>query len=155
VPQEATVGASTIAAGPGQLDLVSIVKMSQVVSREIVLEKLVERLMAIAVEHAGATRGLLILPSPEGDRLEAEATAAPSAVAVRQRRAPVAATELPESLLRFIVRTHQSVLLDDATSSNQFSADPYLQQGQARSVLGLPLVNQGKLMGVLYLENRL
>ena len=63
--------------------------------------------------------------------------------------------ELPESLLHTVIRTRESVILDDASAANPFSADEYLRQKRARSVLCLPLVKQAKLIGVLYLENNL
>jgi len=66
-----------------------------------------------------------------------------------------AATELPESVLHYVVRTQDSVILDDASAQNPFSADEYIRQKHARSVLCLPLLKQAKLIGVLYLENNL
>ena len=71
------------------------------------------------------------------------------------RDEPVTAAVLPESVLHYVVRTRESVILDDATAQNPFSADPYIRQHQARSILCLPLINQAKLIGVLYLENNL
>ena len=65
------------------------------------------------------------------------------------------AAELPESVLHYVVRTQESVILDDASAQNPFSADPYIRQHHARSILCLPLINQAKLIGVLYLENNL
>ena len=62
---------------------------------------------------------------------------------------------LPESILHYVVRTREAVILDDAAAENPFAADPYLHQHQARSILCLPLINQSKLIGVLYLENNL
>jgi PAS domain S-box-containing protein len=70
------------------------------------------------------------------------------------RDEPVTAA-LPESILHYVVRTRESVILDDATAENSFAADPYLHRHQARSILCLPLINQSKLTGVLYLENNL
>ena len=67
---------------------------------------------------------------------------------------PVAGT-LPESLVRYILRTGETVVLDDASSQNSFSADPYIVQRRARSILCLPMINQGKLVGILYFENNL
>ena len=65
------------------------------------------------------------------------------------------ATALPESVLHYVVRTQESVILDDAAAQNPFSADPYIRQQHARSILCLPLLKQAKLIGVLYLENNL
>jgi GAF domain-containing protein len=67
----------------------------------------------------------------------------------------VTASELPETILRYVMHTKENVILDDASVQNPFSADPYIGQRLARSVLCLPLANQAKLIGVLYLENNL
>jgi PAS domain S-box-containing protein len=125
------------------------------VSGEIVLEKLIDTLMRTAIEHAGAERGLLILPRGVEQRIEAEATTSGDTVIVRLREASVAATALPESIVHYVVRTQESVILDDAAAQNPFSADAYIRQRHARSILCLPLINQAKLIGVLYLENSL
>ena len=146
---------STIGAPVEQLDLATVIKVSQAVSGEIVLEKLIDTLMRTAIEHAGAERGLLILPRGDELRIEAEATTSGDTITVRLREASVAAAALPESILHYVVRTQESVILDDASAQNQFSADEYIRQTHARSVLCLPLVKQARLIGVLYLENHL
>ena len=146
---------STIGAPVEHLDLATIIKVSQAVSGEIVLEKLLDTLMRTAIEHAGAERGVLILPRGVEQRIEAEATTSGDSVIVRPRDASVAAASLPESIAQYVVRTHESVMLDDASAQNPFSADPYIRQHHARSILCLPLINQAKLIGVLYLENNL
>jgi PAS domain S-box-containing protein len=137
------------------LDIQTVVKASQAVSGEIVLEKLIETLMVIAVEHAGAERGLLILPYGEEYRIEAEGRTSHERVKVQMRRGPVTSSDLPESLLRYVIRTHDSVLLDNASEENLFSEDAYVLRRHPRSVLCLPLVKQATLVGALYLENNL
>src|SRR5262249_27976056 len=82
-----------------------------------------------------------------------EARTRQQAVEVTLRQ--VAVTELPESVLHTAIRTHQSVILDDAQRSNPFSEDEYIRRRCPRSVLCLPLIKQAKLIGVLYLENNL
>src|SRR5262249_13487332 len=144
---------STIGAPVAQLDLATVIKVSQAVSGEIVLDKLLDTLMRTAIEHAGAERGLLLLPRGDELRVEAEATTRGDTVMVHLQEASVAA--LPESVLHYVVRTQAIVILDDASVPNPFSADVYLQQTPARSVLCLPLVKQARLIGVLYLENHL
>jgi signal transduction histidine kinase len=111
--------------------------------------------MTIVLEHAGAGRGLLILPHGTDYRIEAEARTGHGTVEVTLRQADVTAAELPESILRTVIRTRESVILDDAAAATPFSADAYVQQRRPRSVLCLPLVKQTKLVGVLYLENNL
>ena len=145
----------TIEAPVEHLDLATVIKVSQAVSGEIVLEKLIDTLMRTAIEHAGAERGLLILPRGDELRIEAEATTSGDTVTVCLREASVAATELPESVLHYVVRTQESVILDDASAQNSFSEDSYIRQHHARSILCLPLLKQAKLIGVLYLENNL
>lgn len=111
--------------------------------------------MVIAVEHAGAERGLLILSRNEKDQIEAEAATVRDKVEVCLRQAPVTLSELPESILHYVIRTRQSVILDDALIPNPFSDDEHIRRKRSRSVLCLPLVKQAKLVGALYLENNL
>src|SRR5262245_39718221 len=146
---------STIEASVEQLDLATVIKVSQAISGEIVLEKLLEMLMRTALEQACAERGLLIFSRGAEQRIAAEATTDGDFVTVHLREEDVAATVLPESVLHYVQRTRESVILDDASSHNPFSADPYIVESYLRSILCLPLINQGKLTGILYLENSL
>jgi PAS domain S-box-containing protein len=146
---------STIGAPVEQLDLATVIKVSQAVSGEIVLEMLIDTLMRTAIEQAGAERGLLILLRRAEARIEAEATTGGDTVVVQLRDQPVTASVLPESVLNYVLRTRESVILDDAAVQQPFAADLYFSQRRARSVLCLPLITQGKLIGVLYLENTL
>jgi PAS domain S-box-containing protein len=146
---------STIGASVEHLDLATVIKVLQTVSSEIVLEKLIDTLMRTAIEHAGAERGLLLLPRGVEQRIEAEAMTSADTIVVRLRAAFLAEAELPESIIHYVVRTQESVILDDAATHNPFSDDTYLSRHHARSILCLPLINQGKLIGVLYLENNL
>jgi PAS domain S-box-containing protein len=150
-----TSSTATIGTLVEQLDLGTVVKASQAVSSEIVLSKLIETLMLIAIEHAGADRGLLILLRGDEPQIEAEATTDCGRVGVTLRQAAVTPSELPESVFHYVIRTRESVILDDASADNLFSEDEYVRQRRPRSVLCLPLVKQAKLMGVLYLENNL
>jgi PAS domain S-box-containing protein len=145
---------STIGTPVEHLDLATVIVVSQAVSGEIVLEKLIDTVMRTAIEQAGAERGLLILPRGAELRIEAEATTGGDTVVVQLRDQPVTATQLPESVLNYVLRTQDSVILD-AGAQPLFAADPYFRGGQARSVLCLPLITQTKLIGLLYLENTL
>jgi PAS domain S-box-containing protein len=150
-----TSSSSMIATPVEHLDLATVIKVSQAVSGEMVLEKLVDRLMRTAIEHAGAERGLLIVSRGDELQIEAEATASGEDVTVHLRDSAQTAAALPESLVRYVMRTRETVILDDASSQNAFSADPYIVQRRARSILCLPLINQAKVTGILYLENNL
>src|SRR6202022_1096930 len=146
---------ATIGAPVERLDVGTVLKAAQAVSGEIVLGELIKTLLRIAVEHAGAERGLLILFSGDEPRIAAEATTGRGQVEVTLRQTAASPAELPESVLHYVIRTRESVILDDALAQNPFSADEYICQKHARSVLCLPLVKQAKLIGVLYLENNL
>jgi PAS domain S-box-containing protein len=149
------VPASTIGAPVEHLDLATVIKVSHAISGEIVLQKLINKLMRIALEQAGAERGLLILARGNEQRIEAEANSDCDKVTVHFRRSLVAPSELPESLFRHVIRTQESVTLYDALTENLFSEDEYIRRRGPRSVFCLPLIKQRKLMGVLYLENNL
>jgi PAS domain S-box-containing protein len=156
--RDAPVPASptTIVGTPAeQLDVGTVLKAAQAVSGEIVLGKLIKTLLRIAIEHAGAERGLLILFPGDEARIEAEATTGRGEVEVTLRQTATSAAELPESVLHYVIRTRESVILDDALAQTPFSADAYISRKHARSILCLPLVKQAKLIGVLYLENNL
>jgi PAS domain S-box-containing protein len=145
---------STIVAPAELLDLATVIKVSQAVSGEMVLEKLIERIMRAGIEHAGAERGLLIRPLGDELQIEAEATITGNDVTVHLRDSSGTAA-FPESVVRYVARTRKDVILDDATAGNPFSGDPYIAQRRARSIVCLPLVNQGRLNGIIFLENNL
>ncbi|HUN96616.1 MAG TPA: AAA family ATPase [Bradyrhizobium sp.] len=145
----------TIEAPIEHLDLATMIEASQALSGEIVLEKLVDKLMRAAIEHAGAERGLLIVPRGNVLQIEAAAFASGEQVTVHLRDSPDATVSFPESLVRYGMRTHERLILNDASSQNAFSADPYIVRSHPRSILCLPLISQNKLIGILYLENNL
>ena len=146
---------TTIGAPIERMDVGTVLKAAQAVSGEIVLGELIKTLLRIAVEHAGAERGLLILFPGDEPQIAAEATTGRGQVEVTLRQTGASPAELPESVLHYVIRTRESVILDDALAQNPFSEDEYICQKRARSVLCLPLVKQAKLIGVLYLENNL
>ena len=146
---------ATIDEPVGQLDVETMVKASQALSSEIVLPTLIEKLMRLAVEHAGAERGLLILLRSDEPRIEAEATTRHGTAVVTVRQRSVAPSDLPQSALHYVIRTREPVVLGDAAVRNLYSEDDYVRRKQPRSVLCLPIVKQAKLVGALYLENRL
>ena len=145
--------AATIATQIEHLDLATVVKVSQALSGEMVLERLIDTLMRLAIEHAGAERGVLLLSRGNELRQEAEAITSGNGIAVRRQDAPAAA--LPDPMIQFVVRAREIVILDDASTHPAYSADSYVLDRKARSVLCLPLLNETRLIGVLYLENNL
>ena len=146
---------STIGAPVEHLDLATVIKMSQAVSGEIVLEKLIDTLMRTAIEQAGAERGLLVLVREGEPRIKAEATIDGDTLVVQVRDKPVTSEMVPNPMLHYVMRTRESVILDDAVNQDPFDTDAYVRQHRVRSALCMPLINRGQLIGVLYLENNL
>jgi PAS domain S-box-containing protein len=145
--------AETGAAPANQFDLVAVANASQAVSGAIVLDRLIEILMVIAVEQAGAERGLLILLRNGKSQIEAEAITGSDKVEVHLGQERITGLAIPESILQYVLRTGQKVILDDASVQNLYSHDADVQRRRLRSILCLPITKQGELMGVLYLEN--
>jgi GAF domain-containing protein len=104
-----------------------VIKVSQTVSSEMVLEKLIDSLMRTAIEQAGAERALLILSREIEPRIAAQATTSGDTVSVQLRDAPVTAAMMPETVLHYVVRAGESIILDDATAQSPFADDPYVR----------------------------
>jgi predicted ATPase/signal transduction histidine kinase/CheY-like chemotaxis protein len=132
---------STDTASGEAIDFAAVLKASQAISGEIVLETLLTRLMAIVIENAGAETGLLLFE--EGETWVVKAEGGPT----RQT--------FPAGIINYVARTKESVVLNDAVREGQFTQDSYILTHQPKSVLCTPLINQGCLVGILYLENNL
>jgi hypothetical protein len=145
----------TMLASVEQLDLSAVLKVSQAVQGETDLEKLIATVMRLAVEHAGAERGLLILPHADSHRIEAEARSSHERVTVDLRQATIGTGDVPSSVLQYVLRTREQVLIQDASTSKEFADDEYLRRHHARSMVCIPLIKQARLIGIIYLENRL
>lgn len=112
-------------------------------------------LLHTALEETEAQRGLLILSRGGEHRIAAEATRRRDDIIVRALDVAVSAVWLPASLLEHVLRTRESVVINDSTAWAEFAADLPLGRPTPRSTLCLPLLHQGKVVGVLYLENHL
>ncbi|MEJ2406069.1 MAG: PAS domain S-box protein [Candidatus Thiodiazotropha sp.] len=135
------------------MKLETVVKASKAVSDEIDLKKLIETLMAGALETTGADRGLLFMPHNERFEAAVAARASDDGVVITPLHSPIATTKSLQSIIKTVTYTRESVIIDDASQAETFIDDDYLQEGAARSLLCLPLLRQGHLVGVLYLEN--
>jgi PAS domain S-box-containing protein len=143
-------------AGSGGLDFLAVARASQAISEESALASLLDALMRTVIESAGAQAGWLILARGAELSLAARATAGGHRIDVQvSSGAPGDVAELPGSILSYVRRTREWVILSDAAAPGTFSADPALRRRGARSVLCLPIVRQGALTGLLYLENNL
>ncbi|MGL5925612.1 PAS domain S-box protein, partial [Chroococcidiopsis sp.] len=139
------------------LDLASVMKASLAISCEIELEQLLRSLMQVLIQNAGAQTGYLILENSGEWTIEAsfELNDGENVCATRVLQSLPIANRLPETIINYVIRTHESVILNEATREGNFIQEPYIQQHQTKSIFCLPLLNQAKLVGVLYLENQL
>jgi predicted ATPase/signal transduction histidine kinase/DNA-binding NarL/FixJ family response regulator/tRNA A-37 threonylcarbamoyl transferase component Bud32 len=150
-----TNSSSTSTQTSTQLDLGSVTRASQTLTGEIVLSRLLEKMMCIVIENAGAERGLLLLPQQDHWFIEAEGHVENDEVTVLQSLAVEENELVSANLIRYVARTQENVVLSDATSEGNFSQDAYIVKRRPKSVLGMPLRGKGKLTGILYLENNL
>ncbi|AUX39127.1 protein kinase [Sorangium cellulosum] len=137
------------------LDLLSVIKASQAVASEIVLERLLENLMTIVIENVGAQAGVLALVRGDALFVEAERTVEPKQVNVLKSAPISSCKKVPLSVVSYVQRTLQTVLLDNAAAEPRFSEDPYIRARQTKSLMCSPILRQGRLVGVFYFENDL
>ncbi|MEM9089349.1 MAG: AAA-like domain-containing protein, partial [Cyanobacteria bacterium P01_F01_bin.53] len=145
-----------------QLDFDSLLRVSRAISEEIILDKLITALMKTVLENAGAEKGFLLLETSGDWRIEAssavnaspvnlEASDAPKSLLFEDLESPV----LSRSIVNYVIRTQESIVIDDAANQGRFIRDPYIVEHQPQSILCTPLLNQGNLAGIIYLENNL
>ncbi|MCA9704618.1 MAG: AAA family ATPase [Myxococcales bacterium] len=144
--------ASTLAA---TVDLGSMMKAAQAISGQIERRALVDQLLRITLENAGARRGWLALDGPEGITVIAT-VGIDDQEPTRLESTPLElAPDLSPGVVRYVVKTREPLVLHDATHEGPFQADPRLRERRCKSIAAVPLLRQGQLTGVLYLENEL
>jgi len=155
---ESTAGLST--AGHGALDLISVMKASHAISGEIILPELLRKMVIIVIENGGAEKGILLLEKEGQWLIEAEGFADTDNITVLQS-APVEPKNdndemiIPSAILHYVARTKEIVVIDDGITDIRFASDPYITKYQPRSLLCQPIIYQGRITCILYLENNL
>lgn len=156
--QTPTLVDSEQATTSSRLDLSTVIKASLALSGEMVLDNLLSKLMRIVIENAGAQRGLLIMEQQGQWAIEAQGTVDEGEITI-VKSVPMKQFHtrplIPLSIVNYVARIRESVVLDDAAYVGQFIRDDYVVANQPRSVLCAPLIAQGNLTGILYLENNL
>lgn len=137
------------------LDLNSIIKASRTLSGEIVLSRLLEKMMQIVIENAGASSGFLLLPKQNNWFIEAEGHIYSSDTTILQSLPLEESEQVSANIIHYVARTQENVVLHDATQDGNFTSDASIVKHIPKSVLCVPLLNQGELTGILYLENNL
>ena len=151
---------STRSNSNSNLDLATLMKASQAISREIVLSQLLTQLVEILLENTGAQSGFLILETEGKLRIEAETWADGKTMVLQSMPLEFVKPDgtlplLSSAVVNYVARTQNSVVLSNAQHGDRFTREPYIQKFQVKSVLCVPLLNQGQLRGVVYLENNL
>jgi len=136
------------------LDISTVIKASQALSSEIVLEKLLEKLMCLAKENAGAQKVFFIAQKDE--TLVIEGSLIEEGIITTLQAIPITNSQvLPASVINYVKRTQTPLVLDDVSHAEDFNKDPYIINYRPKSILASPIISQGKLTGILYLENNL
>ncbi len=137
------------------LDLQSVMKAAQAFSGEIVLSKLLGKVVEVVIENAGARRALLVLDREGVMRIEAERHSEQAEIAVLGGKHLADRTDLSVAIVNYVVRTREPVVIEDSNALGKFGADPYLRAKKTRAVLCSPIIHQNRVKGVFYLENEL
>ncbi|MDY6805697.1 MAG: ATP-binding sensor histidine kinase [Cyanobacteriota bacterium] len=153
VSPEGTADTITSNRSSAILDINTLMKANELLAGEIVLEKLLEKLINLAIENAGARNGFLVLPQENNLFVEASCSVEKGCTSLLE--SICVENNLPVAIVNYVARTKKTVVLNDASKEGKFSDDPYIKEKQPKSVLCSALVNQGKLTGIMYLENNL
>jgi predicted ATPase/serine phosphatase RsbU (regulator of sigma subunit)/tRNA A-37 threonylcarbamoyl transferase component Bud32 len=137
------------------LDLDTVIEAAQAISGEIILDKLLEKLLQLVIQNAGAQKGYLLLAQGSELKIEAEGQIDRQLPILVQSRPITTDQELPISIIHYVQRTQENVVLGNAAVEGRFTTDPHVLRTQPQSVLCTPILNQGNLTGILYLENNL
>lgn len=149
----ATTGSAT--SSTKMLDLATVMKLSQAISSEIVLDKLLGKLLAIILENAAAQKGCLILEKEKQLFIEVIHTDQHSSSLILQSIPVETSQDIPVTIVNYVARTQQTLVISDASSEALFREDPYIKHHQPKSVVCAPIFYQGKFTGIFYLENNL
>jgi two-component sensor histidine kinase len=140
---------------PELLDLASIIKVSQRISKEITHDGLIKQLIHIVLENASAIKAILILENEENLFIRAQGWLEQE-VKIQLESIPLKSAEfMPHSIINYVIRTKKSVVLENAEKDPTFQNDPYIRKNLSKSVLCIPFIKQRELFGILYLENDL
>ncbi|KPA18272.1 multi-sensor signal transduction multi-kinase [Candidatus Magnetomorum sp. HK-1] len=137
------------------IDLNAIIQMSQTLSGEIVYQKLVNKLMQTVIAHACAKKGILLLLSDKKWIIEAEINTENSDNVRMYSQAVTSSPNLSQAIVNYVARTHENIVLSDASGDIRFIHDPYVSATCPKSVMCIPIIRKKGLTGMLYLENNL
>ena len=154
-----TITSNTTLSNSSILDLATVMKASQAISEEIHLNQLLSTLVSVVIENAGADKGVFVSPRSSEFIIEAVVTVesqgeAPN-ISVTPSKLLEQSPQIPRSLIQFVSRTCETLVINNLDTDTKFAGDYYFNQNQPQSILCTPILHQGKLTGILYLENNL
>ncbi|MCP4421739.1 MAG: GAF domain-containing protein, partial [Chloroflexi bacterium] len=143
-----TPGTQTGNEEKGGIDLDTVTKAAQAISGEVVLDKLLTKLMQAVRENAGAEKVILLLAQGSDNELLIQAKSlGNNEIEVLTAEKPADSGQISLGIVNYVARSLENVVLGEATEAGNFTSDPYIQTQQSKSVLGMPILNQGKLVG--------
>lgn len=137
------------------LNFATVMKAAQILNREVVLDQLLATLMQILMENAGAERGFLILEQAGQWVIEAGTSASRQWLQSMPITHAEAIEYLSTSIIYYVARTREPIVIANGAKDDRFLHDPYIVRHHPQSILCAPLMNQNKLIGIVYLENNL
>ena len=137
------------------LDISTVLKASTIITREVTPSKLLSVLMRLVIENAGAQRGFILLDGPEGLSIQANGEDAGAAIEVQQNQPALTREDLCVPLAQFVQRTGEPLVIANAFTDERCRSQPYVLRARPISILCVPILNRGRSVGVLYLENNL
>ncbi|NEO76152.1 AAA family ATPase [Moorena sp. SIO4G3] len=135
------------------LDLATLIKTSQALSQITDFSQLLETLIKFVLENAGAEKGFLILV--QSDNLIIQASGTTESIITLQADRLEDCHDLSQTVINYVYRTQENLVLNNASDASLFMPDHYIASNQIKSVLCLPILNQGRIIAILYLENNL
>ncbi len=157
VSQDTTMDASfttsnTLAA---TLDLSSVMKVSEAITSEIILERLLQKIMHMSLTNAGAQRGYLILDTDDELTIEVSEDADKNESLVMQSMALKDCHEICHAIVNYVHHSGKDIVLGNALYEGPFTEDPYIMRTKCKSILCSPFMHKGNIAGILYMENNL
>ena len=152
---ETALEQTSSSSGTKALDFKTLLKTTSIISGEIVLEKLLKKLVVVIGECAAATKGALILEKDGKFIIEASGDMVSSHISVLQGTPIDVSNEVSPAVINYVARTRESLVLNDASNTGLFVNDPYIRRNHCKSVLCIPVIYQAKLTAILYAENNL
>ncbi len=136
-----------------ELDVESIIKASQTISKEMNFGQLLKNLISIVIENVGAEKGVLIINEEENYKVQALKTTSPDKIEIMQNINIDECSEIPSKIVSSVIKSKEAIVINDASSDEVFSNIQYVKRNKTKSILCMPMILHSKIVGIIYLEN--